>query len=350
MKRISWLTCLLLPLSLLAQDTTTKDPFKELNAQIKPAKRVVQVFSNDRLINTNTTELTGRGKLDFKVAHNFDDIVANEVNGNRGGVKTFFGLDNSTDVRIGFNLGLTDRLDLIAGRAKGGGVYTKTGVPQLWELGLKYVLLQQTEGDHSHPLSLAIFVNNVISSVNSFYPTVSFDTSLNQPYTFKNFKERNSQVVQLIVAQKIKRTSWLLNFSMVNQGYVPLNDQKTVFAIGGAIRLPLSKRMNLIVDYIHPFRTKASRDYFNSKDDIYAPPFNIDQNQKPFKFSDPLGVGLEIITAGHVFHLNFSNATSIIDNRVIPYTTTSWGKGQFRWCFSIARKFVIWRPKEKIAP
>ena len=151
MKRISWLTCLLLPLSLLAQDTTTKDPFKELNAQIKPAKRVVQVFSNDRLINTNTTELTGRGKLDFKVAHNFDDIVANEVNGNRGGVKTFFGLDNSTDVRIGFNLGLTDRLDLIAGRAKGGGVYTKTGGATIVGVGTQICTASANRGRSFSP-------------------------------------------------------------------------------------------------------------------------------------------------------------------------------------------------------
>jgi hypothetical protein len=217
----------------------------------------------------------------------------------------------------------------------------------LWELGLKYVLLQQTEGEHSHPLSVAIFANNVISSANSFYPTNPVDTALNQPYTFKNLGERMSQVVQVIVAQKIKRTSWLLNLSMVNQGYVPLQDQKTLFAIGGALRLPLSKRMNLIVDYIHPFRSQASKDYFGAVDNSYNPPGDIDRNQRAFKFSDPVGVGLEIITAGHVFHLNFSNATSIIDNRVIPYTNTSWGKGQFRWCFSIARKFVIWRPKAK---
>jgi hypothetical protein len=63
------------------------------------------------------------------------------------------------------------------------------------------------------------------------------------------------------------------------------------------------------------------------------------------KFYDPLGIGVEITTAGHVFHMNFTNTTEILENRFIPRTVTSWGKGQFRWGFTVARTFVLWREK-----
>ncbi len=59
-----------------------------------------------------------KGILEFKVTHNFGDIA-----GDFGGIKNFFGLDNATDVRIGFQYGLSKRINLIAARAKGAGTF-----------------------------------------------------------------------------------------------------------------------------------------------------------------------------------------------------------------------------------
>jgi hypothetical protein len=53
-----------------------------------------------------------------------------------------------------------------------------------------------------------------------------------------------------------------------------------------------------------------------------------------------------MITAGHVFHFNVTNATVLLENRFIPRTITTWGKGQYRWGFTIARDFVVFRPKK----
>ncbi len=314
----------------------------QVRAQDSSGKNPVKIFNSERAINANTTEIVAKGKMDFKVTHNFDDIA-----GSRGGIQPyFFGLDNSTDIRIGFHLGISKHLNLIVSRSKGGGGTTKIYVPQLFELGLKYQLLQQMENDPSHPLSLTIFANNVISTVKSGFAVTATDTALNFPYTFKSFGERMSQVIQAIFAKKTGKVSLLLNVTLVNQGYVPLHDEKTIFALGGAIRLPLSSRFNLIIDYFHPFRSKASKDYFKQTDFSYNPPNDIDKNLSAFKFYDPLGIGLEILTAGHVFHLNFTNATQILENRMIPYTTSSWGKGAFRWGFNLSRTFTLWRDKK----
>jgi hypothetical protein len=275
-------------------------------------KKPVQLFSSEKAINANTPEVVPKGKMAFKVTHNFGDIA-----GDNGGTRRFFGLDNSADIRIAFTVGVANRLDLTAARAKGAGLHQ-----QLYELGLKYQLLQQLENDPSHPVAVTLFANNVITAnkANAFP---------DQDNSFEDFSDRLSQVIQLIIAKKMGKVSVQLNPTFVNRGYAVTYDKKRLFALGGAVKLPLSGRINLVVDYFHPFRDQASKDAFKANENI--------------KFYDPLGVGFEVLTAGHIFRLNFTNSTEILENRFIPRTITSWGEGQFRWGFTITRNFTLWR-------
>ncbi len=303
MKRIFALTGLFFSFQLSAQDNTAKKP--------------VQIFSSEKAINANTTETVGKGKMAFKVAHNFGD-----VGGDFGGLKNFFGLDNATDIRIAFQVGLGKRLDMIAARAKGAAQQQK-----LWELGLKYKLMEQIENDPSHPVSVALFVNNVIAS-NKASAFPNLDNS------YKGLSDRMSNTIQLIIARKMGKVSGQINPTLVRRSYAISYDQKTLFALGGAIRLPLvENRLNLVVDYFKVFRKESVEDSFRVNNNI--------------RFYDPLGVGFEILTSGHAFRLNFTNNTEILENRFIPRTVTSWGKGQFRWSFTISRNFTLWREKRK---
>ncbi len=279
-------------------------------------KKPVEIFTSQKVINANTTETVGKGKMEFKVSHNFGDI-----GGSFGGLKNFFGLDNNTDVRIAFQTGIGKKLDLTFARSKGASLQQK-----LWEMGLKYQILQQLENDPSHPFSLAIYGNAVIAS----NKTSSFP---NQDNSYKGIAERTSNAFQIILARKFGKISLQLNPTLVTRGYSISYDQRTIFAMGGALKIPLTRRFNFIVDYFHPFRSKSSKDSFLLKDNI--------------RFSDPLGIGLEVVTGRHVFHLNFTNATELLENRFIPRTITSWGRGQFRWGFTISRQFTLWKPKEK---
>ena len=54
---------------------------------------------------------------------------------------------------------------------------------------------------------------------------------------------------------------------------------------------------------------------------------------------NPFGIGIEINTYGHVFLLNFVNSKGIGEGQFIPYTSSKWSEGQFRFGFTIARKF-----------
>ena len=135
-----------------------------------------------------------------------------------------------------------------------------------------------------------------------------------------------------------KHTS-LSNFIQAEQGSALILfalGMVSIFALGGAARIPLTRNIAFIVDYFHVFHSQAAKNFYKNPNSAVHP---------AIKFYDPLGVGFEFLTAGHVFHLNFTNATEILENRFIPRTVTSWGKGQFRWGFTISRAFVLWREK-----
>lgn len=303
MKQTLLLLALASFLQVKAQDTTS----------ITSESRPVELFSSERAINANTTETVGKGKMAFKVTHNFGDIA-----GKNGGITKFFGLDASTDIRIGFEIGLGEKFDAIIARAKGGSI-----VQQLYELGIKYQLLQQMQDGTGSPIALALFANMAISSQPE-------NPVPDQENSFRDLGDRISNVWQLILARKMGNVSVALLPTYVTRGYAVSYDEKNYFALGGIVRIPIvPRRFNILVDYFHTFRSdEVKRAYYE----------NVQR-----RFYDPLGVGFEIMTAGHVFRLNFTNTTEILPNRFIPHTFTSWSKGQYRWGFTISRNFTLWR-------
>jgi hypothetical protein len=52
-------------------------------------------------------------------------------------------------------------------------------------------------------------------------------------------------------------------------------------------------------------------------------------------------MGIEIKTYGHVFQLNFMNSKGIVAGQFIPFTNSKWSEGEFRFGFTIARKFEL---------
>src|SRR4051812_45708314 len=98
LKGIILLTTLTIASPIMAQD----DLEKALNSIPKEREKVIATFKSTKLINLQTNETIHKNEMDFKVDHRFGDIA-----GNNGGIRQFFGLDNSTDIRIGFDYGVT---------------------------------------------------------------------------------------------------------------------------------------------------------------------------------------------------------------------------------------------------
>ncbi|WP_375417723.1 DUF5777 family beta-barrel protein [uncultured Hymenobacter sp.] len=281
-------------------------PADSLSTARKP---VTATFKAPRVINLRSTEGIARHELDFQIMHRFGDIA-----GKAGGVRNFFGLDYSTDIRIALDYGLTDRLTVGLARAKG-----ISAVRELYEGSAKYKLLEQNQGN-SRPVSVALFGNAVVSGMKA-----TTDESLAS--TFSRFANRWSYVGQLIVARKFnERLSLALLPTVVHRQFVEIHDDNTVYGLGAAGRFKLTQRLGLIADYVLVRRSAGSRAYYRSRG---------------VQFYNPLGLGLEMETGGHVFAMTFTNSTALLENQFIPETRASWAKGEFRWGFTISRRFAL---------
>jgi hypothetical protein len=307
---ISKFRCLPILLLILAslQSFGQQDLEKELGNTATVHEKVSATFKSNKLINKQTNETIFKNELDFKVEHRFGDI-----GGSNGGIRRFFGLDNASDVRIGFEYGLSDRLSIGIARAKGANA-----VQQLYEGNIKYRLLEQTTDDYI-PVAVTLFGSSTITGVKA-----SDDPAAATAY--QNFGDRMNFVTEVIFARKFNsRFSFTLTPSYVHRNFTAFRDQNDLFALGAGGRAKISKRMALIVDYTVPFRNSDDKDYLAELNGA--------------KYRNTLGAGLEIETGGHVFSLNFTNATAIEEMQFIPQTTSDWFKGQFRWGFSISRRF-----------
>ena len=108
------LSLFLFPLISLAQDDSLY--VEEIQYDIEDSLIVKETFQSTRIINGHSIETLRKGVLEFRVEHRFGDI-----GGLDGGIQNMFGFDNSSDIRIAFEYGLTDKLMIGLGRSKGTG-------------------------------------------------------------------------------------------------------------------------------------------------------------------------------------------------------------------------------------
>ncbi len=281
------------------------------------SERTIATFKGSKIINVQTTETVKKGTMDFNVAHNFGNIGA----ASNGGVHTLYGLDNIADVRIGFDFGITRDLTLGVGRSK-----QKEMIDGL----VKYRIVNQTTNNHI-PFSLAFYgdAGYTPQPASVFYSGAEVDT--------QSDLHRFSYVGQLIIARKFGwRFSMELLPTFQHRNYViayvnPENraeEGNDLFSLGAGLRLKLTNRFALIADYYYIFSEYRKN---NTSNPFYA----------------PLGLGVEIDTGGHIFHITFTNSAGIIENNYLPNTTDNWLKGGFKFGFNISRVFNLGGKKHK---
>lgn len=282
-----------------------------IQAQETSENLVYETFLGTRLIHTHTNETVEKGKLDILITHRFGDMA-----GELGGFNNFFGFDNLSDVRIAFEYGVSHRLTLGVGRSKGF-----SGPLKLVDGLVKYRLLQQTV-DNTMPFSMTLYGNAVVSHMKA-----TEDPAL--ATSFDKFAHRMSYDIQAIISRKFSdKFSLQLMPNFLHRNFVVAGDENNNFSMGIAGRFALSKHIALIFDYYKFFSTY--RDNINNQD-----------GGSSVRYYDPLGIGIEMKTGGHVFLINFSNSPGIIENQYLPYTTKNWGDGQFRMGFNISRPIQL---------
>jgi hypothetical protein len=267
---------------------------------IEDTNSVENTFESTRVINGHSIETLRKGVLEFRVEHRFGDIA-----GADGGIQTLYGLDNSSDIRLAFEYGITDYLMVGFGRSKG------TGNPyrSLLDGFVKYKIIKQQKV--GCPISLTGIATTTFS-----YMRASED--LSQVSSFPNWQHRLTYVTQLSIARKFgERVSVALTPSLVHRNFVGKDDVNTLFALGGAVRFPITRKVGILVEYYQVMTDKDVR-----KD-----------------FTNSLGVAIEWVTFGHNFTINLTNSKGFVESQFIPYTYEHWSKGQFRLGFCVGRKF-----------
>ncbi len=249
---------------------------------------VTATFKGSRLINGHTIITRKKGDLEFLIAHRFGRI--------NSGAYELFGLDNS-NVRFGLEYGLSDRLTVGVGRNS----FQKT-----YDGFVKYAVLLQQTGKKKIPVSITWFSSSAIKT-------------LRDPLTEKSpdFVETLVFSHQLLIAQKVnKKLSWQLMPSLIHYNKVQSPNQNDLLALGFGARFKLSQRISLNGEYYYRHNTIEEDPFFN-----------------------PIAIGIDIDTGGHVFQLQFTNSRSMIEKGFIAETTGDFFNGDIHFGFNLTRVF-----------
>lgn len=275
-------------IELTAQD----DLMALLEKESEPAINYTEAtFKGTRLINGHSIETRKKGVLDFIIGHRFGRI--------NSGAYEFFGLDQS-NVRIGFDYGLNNRINIGIGRNS----FEKT-----YDSFLKYKLMKQQSGSRQLPVSIVAFSSIAIKTLRTNDPATETDFISSLTYTY-----------QIIIARKFSPSfSFQLLPSLVHRNAVlPDLEGNDIYALGAGGRVKLTKRLSLNAEYYYQFNRIANSLIQNS-----------------------FALGVDIETGGHVFQLQLTNSRAMIEKGFITETTGNFFRGDIHFGFNISRTFQL---------
>lgn len=257
-------------------------------------------FKGSRVINAHSMEMLHTGTMDFRILHRFGRI-------NQGAYQ-LFGLDQAS-MRMGFDFGVRKNLMLGIGRS--------TSKKEM-DGFVKYRLLWQSKGKRVMPVSV-IAVAGITAN--------GLKDATGNPEVPTTFSRRLGYYYSLIVGRKfsdrltIQLTPTLVHTNIVENRLVP-ND---LYALGFGGRFKFTKRMAIVWDYSYAFNRF---------------PENVTYN--------PLSLGIDIETGGHVFQLHFSNAVGMNERAFLSDDNGNWLQGDIQFGFNLSRVFQIKKQKAEV--
>ena len=286
---------LILAISLFTSYTFSQNDLLKTLEQDSPddVNYTLATFKSTRVMNGHSTERMPHGQLDFRVSHRFGTI-------NSGGYE-FFGLDQST-IRLGLEYGFLKWMMAGIGRSSNEKTY---------DAFIKFSLLRQSTGAKMMPVSVSVLTSAALK-------TIKFPGESDDNY----FNSRMAYTGQIIVARKFSQLVSL----QVAPTFIHRNlagddpDPSEIFAIGTGARIKLTNRISLNGEY------------------YYLPDPGTFVGTEVF---NPLSIGFDIQTGGHVFQLIFTNSLGMIEKSFIGETTGKWGNGDIHFGFNISRVFKL---------
>ena len=256
-----------------------------------------KLFLDTRVVNGHTVNTLEKKVLDFRITHRFGEIATNQS------YRTLFGFDNSTDIRIALEYGVNDHFMLGFGRCKGAGPFL-----EFWDTFLKYNCFTSTNESFKLTFSSKLFYTGMESS-----------SDLSSITRFEKFSHRVSYHSELLIAYQI-HPKLAIQFSpgYLYRNLTNYNDDNGLLNIGSVAKIHLFKKVSFMLEHFWIINNN---------------------NYRVNNYSHPFGIGVEINTFAHVFQLNFMNSKGLGEGQFLPYTSSKWSNGEFRFGFTIARKF-----------
>lgn len=294
-KRKIWKSIMLfaVPLLMNAQD----DLLSEIDTTATN-ETVASAFKSLKIVNLESTKLAAKGDFYFIVAHRFGFIDK--------GFDDFFGLDNA-NTQLKFLYGVNDWLTVHIGRS---------GFQETYDLAAKYRLYAQKE--NGFPVTVVGFNSLAINSElkEEDFPKLQFENRLSyvaQVLISRKFSEKLS----LEIAPSVFHENTLRDLLDVNNALILPNPQdNTQFAIGLGGRYKLTNRWSVNVDYAAHLNRASQSNYKN-----------------------PLSIGVDLETGGHVFQMHFTNAQAMHETGYLGQTVGDWSDGKIAFGFNLVRVF-----------
>jgi hypothetical protein len=189
------------------------------------------------------------------------------------------------------------------GRCKGAGPFL-----EFWDTFLKYNFFTSTNESFKLTFGSKLFYTGMQSS-----------SDLSSITRFEKFSHRVSYHTELLIAYQI-HPKLAIQFSpgFLYRNLTNYNDDNGLLNLGSVAKIHLFKKVSLMLEHF----------------------WIIDNNNfRVDNYSHPFGIGIEINTFAHVFQLNFMNSKGLGEGQFLPYTSSKWSNGEFRFGFTIARKF-----------
>lgn len=278
----------------LTQPLASQDLFDLLGEEEPVTDYTIATFKTTRLINGHSVEKPADGVLLFMISHRFGKL--------NSGAYDFFGLDQAT-IRLGLEYGIGDRLSVGIGRS----TYQKS-----FDGFVKYKLLRQSSGKQKMPVTATWY-----SSMDLF--SLKWQDTERKNY----FSSRLSFVHQLLIARKFSDyLSLQIAPTFIHKNLVAgENDDNDTYALGLGGRYKLTQRVSMNVEYFYIMPGTVSESFIN-----------------------PLSIGFDIETGGHVFQLHLTNTQPMFERGFITETRGKWTHGDIYFGFNISRVFTLKKP------
>jgi hypothetical protein len=267
-------------------------------AQEEPPKDlpVREPFASGMVIDNQTTVIPTLKTIEYVIQHKFG-VIDN-------GFSDLFGLyAPGANIRMALNYVPLKNLQVGYGLSR---------IRMYNDFSVKYTLFEQTR-NNTIPVAIGLFINTAIDGRN--------EDAFGTDYKFSN---RLSYFSQLIIGRKFNH--WLslqgnVGFTHYNITEPGIDHDKISVGFNG--RVNITSVSSIIFQYDVPLKVKG-----------------ITEHREFLNPAQPnMGIGWEIRTSAHAFHLYLSSTDGLIPQHSNVYNQNSWEKGDLMLGFTITRLY-----------